>query len=149
MYRLTPKVSAPTAPRKRAVGGMAILEAMVGMLIFAFGVLGIVGLQANMTKAQASTKYRAEAANLAYELVGRMWADAPANLPSYASGNCAKYVGCSDWDAKVKTMLPAAQTTMAWDAVNSELQVQITWTRPGEGTNRYEMRATVAPDGGA
>ncbi|MEJ5999138.1 type IV pilus modification PilV family protein [Paucibacter soli] len=122
---------------------------MVGILIFAFGVLGIVGLQANMTKAQANTKYRAEAANLAYELVGRMWADAPANLSSYTTAKCADNVSCADWDAKLKGFLPSAEKTLEWDGVNSEIRILITWTRPGEGSSRFEMRATVAPDGGA
>jgi len=123
--------------------GIAIIEAMVGILIFAFGVLGIVGLQGTMAKAQSGAKYRAEAVNLGYELVGRMWADAPGNLPLYAGDGCLNHAPCADWDGKLKRMLPAAKTQVEWDAVNSEVHVLITWTRPGEGTSRYDLRAVI------
>jgi len=124
--------------------GIAILEAMVGILIFAFGVLGIVGLQATMSKAQSGSKYRAEAVNLGYELVGRMWADNPANLAAYATGECEKHPACKEWDDKLKRMLPGAESELQWNAATSEITILITWTRPGEGTSRYQLSAVVA-----
>jgi len=125
------------------VRGIALLEAMVGMLIFAFGVLGIVGLQGSMSKAQSGAKYRAEAVNLGYELIGRMWADAPANLPQYAGDACLKHPACAVWDGKLKRTLPSAQAQVDWDAVNAEVHILITWTRPGEGSSRYDLRAVI------
>lgn len=129
--------------RRATLRGIAIIEAMVGMLIFAFGVLGIVGLQGTMAKAQSGAKYRAEAVNLGYELIGRMWADAPANLPLYAGGACINHAPCAAWDGKLKRMLPGAETEVAWDPVNSEVHVLITWSRPGEGSSRYDLRAVI------
>ncbi len=52
-----------------------LLEALVALLIFSIGVLGIVGLQASMTKAQTGSKFRADAAFLAQRLIGSMWSD--------------------------------------------------------------------------
>jgi len=129
---------------RRSDRGVAIIEAMVGILIFAFGVLGIVGLQGTMSKAQSGAKYRAEAVNLGYELIGRMWADAPGNLPQYAGDGCLKQPSCAAWDGKLKRMLPAAKAEVEWDAVNSEVHILITWTRPGEGSSRYDLRAVIS-----
>lgn len=132
------------SPRGAAQRGIAIIEAMVGIMIFAFGVLGLVGLQATMSKAQSGAKYRAEAMNLGNELLGTMWADAPANLPRYASAQCAGHPPCADWDRKLKRMLPAAGSTVVWDAVNQQVQIEINWTRPGEGGSRYVASAVIS-----
>ncbi|MCV2350018.1 pilus assembly protein PilV [Paucibacter sp. Y2R2-4] len=124
--------------------GIAIIEAMVGIMIFAFGVLGLVGLQATMTKAQSGAKFRAEAMNLGNELLGTMWADAPANLPRYVTAQCAGHAPCADWDRKLKRMLPAAGSRVIWDAANQQVQIEITWTRPGEGSSRYVASAVIS-----
>ena len=50
-----------------------ILEAMIALLVFSLGILGIVGLQAASIKASTDAKYRSEASLLANEVIGRMW----------------------------------------------------------------------------
>ena len=64
-----------TQRKARAQRGFMLLEVLVALLIFSIGVLGIVGLQASMTKAQTGSKFRADAAFLAQRLVGGMWSD--------------------------------------------------------------------------
>lgn len=54
--------------------GVMLIEAMLAILIFSIGVLGIIGLQAAATKASADARYRSEASLLANEIIGRMWA---------------------------------------------------------------------------
>ena len=68
----------PTAPAKQR-GGF-LLEALVGILIFSFGILGLVGLQANAIRHVNDAQYRGEAVYLASTIVGRMWTDNPAQL---------------------------------------------------------------------
>ena len=58
------------ATRRRANRGFMLVEALVAMLIFAFGVLGVVGLQVSMTKAQTQSKFRADASQLAHAVLG-------------------------------------------------------------------------------
>jgi len=130
--------------RRSSQRGVALIEAMVGILIFAFGVLGLVGLQASMTKAQSGAKYRAEAMNLGGELLGSMWADAPANIPLYVGSSCGNHPPCADWDRKLKRILPTAQSTVNWDAANQQVHIEITWSRPGEGVSRYETYAVIS-----
>jgi len=48
---------------------------MIAILIFALGVLGIVGLQATSMRFTNDAQYRGEAVYLANSLMARMWAD--------------------------------------------------------------------------
>ena len=89
--------------------GFAMLEALVALLICAMGVLGVVGLQGAMTRAQTSATFRAEAAFLAQQLLGEMWTDR-ANLASYATASCG--AACADWRARVAARLPSGQATV-------------------------------------
>lgn len=53
--------------------GVFLLEALIAILIFAFGILGIVALGATAINAQSDAEYRTEAANFASEIVGNIW----------------------------------------------------------------------------
>ncbi|HEX9277072.1 MAG TPA: hypothetical protein VGA51_11850 [Casimicrobiaceae bacterium] len=65
--------------------GAYLLEALIGILIFALGVLGIVGLQAASLRTTADSGLRAEAVFAASQLLGQMWTDDRANLPAYSN----------------------------------------------------------------
>jgi len=75
---------------KSAQGGVALIEAMVAIFIFSIGVLAVIGMQAVSIRTSSDAKYRADAAYLADQLIGRMWAD-QANIGQYVHGaaNCA------------------------------------------------------------
>ncbi|WP_310383710.1 hypothetical protein [Roseateles sp.] len=51
--------------RKKAIGGIALIEAMVALLIMAFGMLALVGLQGNLRRSADLSKQRGEAIRLA------------------------------------------------------------------------------------
>jgi len=57
-----------------AQSGVMLIEALIALLIFSLGVLGIVGLQSTATKVSGDARYRSEAALMANELIGKMWA---------------------------------------------------------------------------
>jgi len=68
--------------------GVLLLEALIAILLFSIGILAVVGLQANAIKNVAQSKYRSEAALLADQLVGEMWANRTnLALYAYASGS--------------------------------------------------------------
>lgn len=54
--------------------GVMLLEALIAILIFSLGILGVVGLQASALSVSRDAHYRADAALLANELVGSMFA---------------------------------------------------------------------------
>lgn len=77
--------------------GVMLLEALVGVLIFSIGILGMVSMQATAIQNSAAATYRTEASYLANQIIGTMWADRT-NLASYSLNNggtrCA--TGASD-----------------------------------------------------
>src|SRR5438067_10342212 len=87
-------------PRTRQQGSF-LLEALIGILIFSFGVLGIVGLQAQSMRHISDAQYRGEAVYLAHSMVANMWADNQANLAAkYQPGG----VGYVAFREMVKTL---------------------------------------------
>ena len=89
----------------RQRGGF-LLEALIGILIFTLGVLGLMALQARAIGYSSDTQYRGEAAYLANSYIAKMWADSRANL-------LARYdeAGEAEYDAfasQVTALLPGA-----------------------------------------
>lgn len=143
---MTPRPARPTqrrpAGRLRTARGFVMLEALVAGLIFAIGVLAIVGLQSAMTQAQTVGKFRGDATYLASELVGVLWADLP-NLNNYNTAQCSGYTRCSEWAAKVARSLPGGAATVAVNATTGVVTISISWaTRSGVQT--YSTSSAVA-----
>ncbi len=65
-------------------GGVALLEALIAILIFSIGILGVVALQANMIQATGDAKFRSEASYIAQQRVGKIWADGSAQMNNQA-----------------------------------------------------------------
>ena len=65
---------------RRYQTGAYLLEALIGILIFALGILGIVGLQAASLRTTTDNSLRAEAVFAANQVLGQMWTDDPAAL---------------------------------------------------------------------
>jgi type IV pilus assembly protein PilV len=128
------------AALRRHVGGSALVEAIVALVLFGTGIVGLVGLQARMVTSQSDAKYRADAVYLVSELVGAMWADRP-NLASYASAQCASHAPCKDWTDKVAAALPAGSTEVAVD--NGIVTVTLTWSPPNYGTHTYSASTAI------
>jgi type IV pilus assembly protein PilV len=53
--------------------GVMLLEALIAILVFALGVLALVGLQTVSIKQSSEAKFRADAVMLANEIIGQMW----------------------------------------------------------------------------
>lgn len=98
-------------PRRPAQSGVMLLEVLIALLIFALGVLGLVGLQANAIKQSGQSKYRTDATLLANELIGQMWLTnrtyATLNAGFSSATNGASFTA---WKAKVEAELPGAGT---------------------------------------
>jgi type IV pilus assembly protein PilV len=122
--------------------GVALIEVLVAMLIFMLGVLGLVGLQGTMTRAQTDSKMRADAANLASEVIGRMWVDI-ANVSSYAGTTTCSAASCIEWRNKVASVLPDGGASITV-AANGDVAVTVSWAMPGGDTHRYVTRSTIA-----
>lgn len=132
--------------------GSMLLEGLIAILIFSVGILALVGMQAISIKNTAEAKYRADAAFLANQILGRMWADAPANLASYAhnpatgAGTCVfgggasananviAWLGASGTGGTVIDTLPGATSALQQIAIGAGnlVTVSICWQKPNE-----------------
>ena len=135
----------PGRHRRSRQRGIALIEAMIGVLIFAFGVLGLIGLQAAMTRAQTNAKLRADAANLASDLVALIQTDTVANMKQYETSACASYPRCKEWQTKVKSVLPADENpVVAVDVGASNVDITISW-KQGSDKNQYKTALVWVP----
>lgn len=126
--------------------GVALIEALIGILIFAFGVLGLVGLQATMTRSQTAGKFRADAANLVSDLFGMIQTDHLANMKLYAenssSDECSSYTRCAEWKAKAERVLPSAKVEVTVNAAEGKVTAKVSWQQASEKPNQYESTMT-------
>ena len=143
--------------------GFMMLEVLVALLVFALGVLGLVGLQATAVKQAGQAKYRSDAALLANELIGTMWVGNRnlANLQTTFS-SATEGEGYKLWLEKVSSTLPGVDTyppTVTFAQINPlpvlagtpaggpvltpSLRITITvkWAAPGEnlGSNPHNL----------
>ena len=129
---------------RRPQQGAFLLEALIGILIFSLGILGIVGLQAQAIRFTNDSEYRAEAVYLANRLISEMWADKRDTLKAnYESPGGPQY---ALFKADVLSRLPSAPVTnpvvkvdtpdlpLAVTNTSSVVQVQILWQMPGDST---------------
>ncbi|HEY1460921.1 MAG TPA: type IV pilus modification protein PilV [Casimicrobiaceae bacterium] len=138
-----PTLQARTVSSPRAQAGAYLLEALIAILIFSFGVLGIVGLQAQALRFTNDSEYRAEAVYLANSLISQMWVDSYNAIPAnYASPGGPKFatfktnVSNTFKAAMVQDPVvlvdPPAPMPQAPTKTSRVVQVQIFWRLPGE-----------------
>lgn len=128
--------------------GAYLLEALIGMLIFSIGVLGIVGLQATSLRTTSDSALRAEAVFAANKLIGQMWADDQSTLQvNYTSGGAAYTAFAADlkaaqggsWYQDPDVAFVAAK---APSKVGQYVEVTIYWRSP-DGENHQYLTAGV------
>lgn len=138
---------------RKLQSGVMLLEAMIAVLIFSFGVLGLVGMQAMAVGASRDAKYRVDADLLANDLVAQMrtMIRSPDLLgESFAGGSSSGGPAYTLWrDTQVKTTLPGVDLFPPTVVVNrpgvartdtepskaAEATITVRWCAPGEPCN--------------
>lgn len=119
-------------PRQQT--GSYLLEALVAILIFAFGVLGLIGLLGNSIRVTNDARYRSEAANLASAMIADMWGMTATDIDTkFASGGTK----LTSWTAKAAALLPSATTEVDltqpdFSTESRNVAVTVSWQLPGE-----------------
>jgi len=118
--------------RARAQGGSILLEVLIAILVFSFGILGIVGLQAVSIKMTNDAKDRVDASLVANQIAATLWVVDPADLPS--------------WDGKTDAVpgLPDGVYAVAVDG--SQVAITVNWKQPGGDLHEYQMLTQVRPN---
>jgi type IV pilus assembly protein PilV len=128
--------------------GSALLEVLIAILIFSFGVLGLIGILAASIRATNDARYRAEAANLAQGLIGDMWSTAAADLDTQFGAGGPKLAA---WQTQVANLLPSATgsnlpvvdlTQPGLSAQSRSVVVTMFWQLPGE-SGRHQLLITA------
>jgi type IV pilus assembly protein PilV len=159
--------------RRVRQSGVALLEALIGILIFSIGILALVAMQATAVNTAADAQYRIEAINLTNHLLSQMWvstadrsdtAKFQASLLDFAHKTGGAPNGCNfdggeavsavvqDWLTHMKTgrggypMLPGATDTMQQIVVDTGSNNRVTITVCWQAPNDPEPRrhTTVA-----
>jgi type IV pilus assembly protein PilV len=136
--------------------GVALLEALIAILLFSFSILALVGLQSVMIRSSMDAKFRADAAYLANQIIGRMWVDQANITTNYplnaAAGLCAAGTNASahppvaSWLSDIGRALPGTGTLRQQITVgaNNLVTVTICWKLPQETTtHNYTATAQI------
>ena len=75
-----------TPSSKNVQQGSVLLEALIAFLIFAMGLLGVIGLQATAINNTLDARYRSDAAFLANQIIAQIWADSQADTTTVPAG---------------------------------------------------------------
>jgi type IV pilus assembly protein PilV len=114
----------PRAARRGAEDGMALIEVLVSILLFAFGLLGLIGLEATAINLSVDAEDRNRAALFASDVASSMWTT---NSVTPTAGQLATWQ-TNIANTATETGLPTGILTITPTAgtINSA-DIKITW----------------------
>lgn len=136
-----------TLPAKDSQQGSVLLEALIAFLIFAMGLLGVIGLQATAINNTLDARYRSDAAFLANQIIAQIWADSlpdtttvPTSYvvrPTYACNPCTSTNGnlsTQAWVTQIQSgFLPGvtdAANQPIIEIVGNQVTITLKWQAP-------------------
>ena len=146
--------------------GSALLEALISILIFSFGVLGIVGLQAALISNSSEAKYRSEAGFFANRLLGEISAADRSSLTSLSTFQSPAGATYTAWYDEIKNAnitngllgLPGADTIAPQVTIvganpnvlglptSYDITLTVFWQSPGQPQHQHVVQASVSAD---
>jgi type IV pilus assembly protein PilV len=81
-FRRSRGTPSPRRARRGAQQGMALIEVLVSILLFSFGLLGLIGLEATAINVSVDAEDRSRAALFASEIASYMWTTNSVSVPS-------------------------------------------------------------------
>jgi type IV pilus assembly protein PilV len=151
--RVRAPIDGPNARSATSQRGSFLLEALISVLIVAFGVLGSIGLIARSMQTIDDAKYRGEAAFLASSLVAQMWIANKATLSAEFDSTAGSGAAYKEFKAVVEQRLPNA-ASLAQDVfvsagptpTSTNVVITIRWQSPGDDPSvvrQYQSAATI------
>lgn len=96
-----------TLPSHQA--GVMLLEALIAVVIFSLGILGLVALQARSLSLEQDSNYRAQAAMLANQMISQVWAG---NERTACTDFDEATTVVTNWKTQVMQTLPGVDNSM-------------------------------------
>ncbi len=106
----------------RRHAGMTLIEVLVSLLIFSFGFLGLIGMQARAVQLSTDAEDRSRAALLANDIVATMWTQKTMVLPATTVTAWQSRVG-----DQTTSGLPNSNGTVGAPDASGMTTVTITW----------------------
>jgi type IV pilus assembly protein PilV len=131
-----PSTRTRARPQQR---GFMLIEALIAILIFSVGILGMVGLQAAAVNQSTDARYRSEAAYLADQLLSQMWVG-----DRTVAALQAKYASCGSsctgwyaWYQRVQGVLPGVSDSgdtrpIVTVDTDGRVKIKVFWRMPSE-----------------
>ncbi len=156
--------------RRNHQSGMFLIEALVGILIFMLGILGMVGVSAMSATAQSDARYRSEAARVANDISQRIAlqvsrtanpAELLTSLAAFShqatgaaetcnfSGDASTSATVTTWATAVQSQLPGANATMQQIIIDStatgfnRVTIHVCWQAPTDTARRLHTLVTL------
>ncbi|MGS2723767.1 type IV pilus modification protein PilV [Porticoccus sp. GXU_MW_L64] len=137
--------------------GATMIEALIALIVLAIGLLGVLGMQAEGSKANQRGMFATQAAFLAQSMADRIRInDAPVaatgtssgrydgtdtggnpTSPAYSGGTDCASSACgspallvfdqSQWERELETQIPSGQGAIAWDNATQTYTVSVIW----------------------
>lgn len=132
-----PALRIPSEPR-----GSVLIEGLLAIVVFSFGILGLVLLLSNTLRESANARYRSEASLLAADLVARAWSgdrSLAALRQRFDNPEADEY---QQWQQRVQAVLPGAIGENAPQLAISderELTISLGWQAPGD-SDAHQLR---------
>lgn len=137
------KMIAARLQNQKKQSGVLLIEVMIAVLIFSFGLLGLAGLQATAIQSSVNAEERIRASLLASDRVAMFWVR--------QSVTSSQVSDTDAWKAKVTSSwkdggLPNATGSVAVDIPNNVATITITWKSPSKKTtdNNSKYETSIA-----
>jgi type IV pilus assembly protein PilV len=125
--------------KPRMTGGFTLVEVLVVLALFSFGLLGLVGLQAKAVQYSVGAEDSSRAALLANELASTMWGARTVTLPTAT---------ITAWQARVADTsvngVPNGSGSIS--VANNVATITITWrgpTEPSSASHQYVTQVLI------
>ncbi|HVL56567.1 MAG TPA: type IV pilus modification protein PilV [Burkholderiaceae bacterium] len=127
--------------------GFTLIEALVSIVVFSIGMLGLVAMQTVSARVTTDARFRAEAAAAADELLGRMQTANRSTVAALYGTGGTEFVA---WQAASLQApgrgLPGAVATAEFGAVGGDpntVRITVSWTPPRELQRNVAGEATA------
>lgn len=140
---------------KKYQSGSTLIEGMIAILIFSFGMLGTMSFQANMLSETTQTSYRLNASMYVNSLVGAAQSD-PINIACYtyptlnSASNCTSAKAyMTQWGSDVIKLKGASTVSPSavYDATAGSLTITVYWKLPQEKSDvlPHSLSSVITP----
>ena len=129
--------------------GVSLIELLVAILIFAFGMLGLAGLQNRTLGFSQVSLYRSQATALSDDVLDRMRADRTnakaghwdtelETKASDISGTTFTDQDLKEWKQEIENLLPSGRGLIKYEAgKGNRVTVEISWDERGAQQNKW------------